>query len=157
MYLKNKTIQDSCVVFIFGNVLFWYSLSSHYNGPTVEWKMSPSLFPILISVFIVLLSISLFFDGIGQVKKAINQGSKESESAASKDLKIKPVLMTVLLSIAYFVLMRFITFIPATILYLGGMTLFLGERRYWLIALIAVICTMTIYVLFDLFLGVMLP
>ena len=153
MIFKNKNIQDSCVIFAFGIFLFWYSLSNHYNGPAVEWKMSPSLFPILISVFLVLLSFSLFFDGFKQIKNGVS----EDKSAAKEDFMIRPVLVTIVLSIAYFTLMRVIKFIPSTVLYLGGMILFLGEKRYWLIALIAVICTLSIYVLFDLALGVMLP
>ena len=153
MLVKNKNVQDSCIIFCFGIFLFLYSLSNHYNGPAVEWKMSPSLFPIMISVFLILLSVSLFFDGLKQIKKD-NSGDK---IAAAKDYKLRPVLVTIVLSIAYFFLMRVVTFIPSTILYLGGMTFFLGERRYWLIALIAVICTFSIYVLFGLALGVRLP
>jgi len=151
--LKNKNIQDSFIIFCFGVFLFWYSLSNHYNGPAVEWKMSPSLFPILISVFLILLSVSLFFDGLRQIKNE----TSENKSAAAPVFMLKPVLVTIALSIAYFYLMRFIKFIPSTMLYLAGMILFLGEKRYWLIALIAVICTFSIYVLFDLALGVMLP
>ena len=153
MILKNKNIQDSFIIFCFGVFLFWYSLSNHYNGPAVEWKMSPSLFPILISVFLILLSVSLFFDGLRQIKNK----TSENKSAAAPVFMLKPVLVTIALSIAYFYLMRFIKFIPSTMLYLAGMILFLGEKRYWLIALIAVICTFSIYVLFDLALGVMLP
>ena len=156
MFFKSKNIQDSCFIFVFGNILFWYSLLNHYNGPTVEWKMSPSLFPILISIFLILLSVSLFFDGLNQIKKE-KKNAADVTSATAKDLRIRPVMVTIVISIAYFILMRVITFIPSTILYLCGMIFFLGERRYWLIAIIAIISTLTIYALFDLALGVMLP
>ena len=156
MLLKNKNIQDSCVIFICGAGLLCYALYTHYNGPTVEWKMSPSLFPVIVSAFLMLLSVSLFFDGLYQIreeKKLASGGSGEDAQKA----RIRPVLVTIALSIAYFVVMPYITFIPSTILFLGGFIFFLGERRYWLIALVSVISTLTVYAIFGIALSVRLP
>jgi putative tricarboxylic transport membrane protein len=151
--LRNKNIQDSCVIFICGAGLLCYALFSHYNGPIVEWKMSPSLFPVIVSVFLMLLSVSLLFDGLYQIREA----KKSASGGAAQKAKIKPVLVTIALSIAYFVVMRYITFIPATILFLGAFIFFLGERRYWLIALIAVITALAVYAIFGIALSVRLP
>jgi hypothetical protein len=99
--------------------------------------------------------VSLFFDGINQVKE--EKKHAQGTNAVKSEVKVKQVLITIVLSIAYFYLMRIITFIPSTILYLGGMILFLGEKRYWLIASIAIISSLSIYGLFALAFGVMLP
>ena len=156
MLLKNKNIQDSCVIFLCGAGLLCYALYSHYNGPRVEWKMSPSLFPVIVSAFLMLLSVSLLFDGLYQIREEKKSASGGSGGAAQK-AKFKPVLVTIALSIAYFVVMRYITFIPATILFLGAFIFFLGERRYWLIAIIAVITALAVYAIFGIALSVRLP
>jgi putative tricarboxylic transport membrane protein len=154
VFLKNKNIQDSCAIFIFGVLLLWYSLSLHYNGPSVEWKMSPSLFPVLISIFLMLLSVSLLFDGLHQIR--MEKSLKNTEKTA-KGIRVKPVLVTIALSIAYFMLMPYLTFIPSSVLFLGVFIFLLGERRYWLLALVAVIGTLSIWAIFGIALGVMLP
>jgi putative tricarboxylic transport membrane protein len=154
VFLKNKNIQESFVIFICGALLLWYSLSLHYNGPTVLWKMSPSLFPVLVSVFLMLLSVSLFFDGLHQIKE---EKTSENTSETAKGIRVRPVLITIALSIAYFVLMPYITFIPCTILFLGIFIFTLGEGRYWMIALVAVISALAIWAIFGLALGVRLP
>jgi hypothetical protein len=152
MPLKNKHIQDSCFVFLCGAALLWYSLAEHYGGPAVEWKMSPSLFPSLVSVFLLLLSVSLLFEGLREIKCA-----KSGAAGDGGPVKTKLVLAAVALAVGYFVLMRLITFIPATILFLAGFIFMLGERRWRLIALIAVISSLAIYAIFSIALGVMLP
>lgn len=148
--LKNRNIQDSILFFLSGGALIRYSLVKHYGGPPVEWKMSPYLFPILVSVFLLLLSVSLFFDGLYQIRHG-------GEAGGAGPVKFRSVLITIALSAAYVVLMRWIGFIPATVIFLAVFIFFLGERRLWLIALVALIATLSIYVIFDTALGVMLP
>jgi hypothetical protein len=147
--LKNRNIQDSIAFFLSGGALIWYSLKKHYGGPSVEWKMSPYLFPILVSVFLMLLSVSLFFDGLYQLR--------HGEEKKTGPVKFRSVLITIGLSAAYVVLMGWIGFIPATIIFLAVFTFFLGERRLWLIALLALAAALSIYGIFGMALGVMLP
>jgi hypothetical protein len=155
MPLKNKNIQDSCFIFLFGAALLWYSLSEHYGGPRVEWKMSPFLFPLLVSVFLLLLSASLFFDGLRELKD--RKGGVPAAGKAGGPVKIGLVPVTIALAVGYFILMRLITFIPATILFLACFVFVLGERNWRLIAPIALIGSLAIYAIFGLALNVMLP
>ena len=155
MVFKNRNIQDSCFMCIAGAALLWYSLWEHYKGPGVEWKMSPSLFPLLVSFFLLLLSVSLLFDGLRQIKREREKPARGN--AAKPAVKAGPVLITIALSAAYYFLLRLITFIPSTILFLAALVYLLGERRYWLIALIAVTASLVVYAVFGLALGVMLP
>jgi hypothetical protein len=147
--LKNRNIQDSVFFFCSGAALIWYSLAKHYGGPPVAWKMSPYLFPILVSVFLLLLSVSLFFDGLYQIRHG---GEKKAGPVKSRS-----VLITIALSAAYIVLMGWISFIPATIIFLSVFIFFLGERRLWLIALAALVSALSLYGIFGMALGVMLP
>jgi hypothetical protein len=102
----------------------------------------------------MLLSVSLFFDGLHQIKE---EKASKNTSETEKGIRVRPVLITIALSIAYFILMPYVTFIPCTILFLGIFIFTLGERRYWMIALVAVISALTIWAIFGLALGVRLP
>lgn len=149
-YLSNKNIQDAFIFFILAIALIIYSLVNHYSTAKLEWKLSPYLFPVLIAVFIGALSISLLADG----KRQIRLNEKSDKKAA---IHWKGVLFTIGSSIAYYGIMRFLTFVPSTILFLVAMFLHLGERRIWLIALISVVCSLLIYIIFGVMLHVMLP
>lgn len=152
-YLKNKNVQDSIVVFLLGLALGIYSLVSFYTARVqTKWIMSPYLFPLLLSVLTILLSVSLFAEGRYEVAQA-----RSGEVKAKSPLKLKNVLVVVLMGIAYYVLISLIHFIPATIVFLAAMIWFLGERRWWLIAIIAVAMPFILYALFQLALGVRLP
>ncbi len=152
--LANHTIQESILFFVLSIALLAYAIYKHYTGLPVSWEMSPYLFPVLISVFLFLLSISLFADGRKQY--AAQRGSGEA-SAPKTPTDWKSTLFTVLAAIAYFLLMPVITFTPATILFLVAMFWFLRERRWWLVALLSVATAGLIYVLFGILLNVMLP
>jgi len=149
-YLRNSNIQDAVLFFMLAAALMVYSLINHYSTAKLEWKLSPYLFPVLIAVFIGALSFSLFSDGIRQIKS----GEKSRKKAA---IHWKDVLFTIGVSVAYFGTMRFLKFIPSTILFLVALFLHLGERRIWLIAIISVLFSVSIYIIFGVMLHVMLP
>lgn len=150
----NHTVQESVLFFIMAIALMAYALYKHYTGLPVSWEMSPYLFPVLIAIFLLLLSVSLFTDG----RKQVFTQSPEVEAKASKVVvDWKSTLFTVVASVVYFLLMPVITFIPATILFLLAMLWHLKERRWWLMAILSVATTGIIYVMFGVLLNVMLP
>lgn len=152
-YLQNGSIQDGIVVLILGIALAAYSLVMFYTTSVqTEWKMSPYLFPLLISVFTVLLSISLLADGKREVASVQPQADKTEGSG-----QLKKVFTIVAMAVVYYVLLSFAGFIPATVLFLIAMFLYLGERRYWLIGVLSVVTTGAIYALFGILLNVRLP
>ncbi|MBO6039952.1 MAG: tripartite tricarboxylate transporter TctB family protein [Oscillospiraceae bacterium] len=153
-YLKNKNVQESIVVFLLGLALGAYSLISFHTARVqTRWIMSPYLFPLLLSVFAVLLSVSLFGEGRFEVGEA-RRGAEQTKPAK---LKLKNVLVVVLMGVAYYVLISLIHFIPASMVFLAAMIWFLGERRWWMIALVAVLMPLVLYALFALGLSVRLP
>ncbi len=149
-YIYNRNIQDAILFFILAAALMIYSLVNNYSTANMEWKTSPYLFPVLIAVFIGALSYSLLADGIRQMKA----GEEDVKKTAAK---WNGVLFTIAASIIYYGIMRIVTFVPATILFLVAMLVYLGERRIWLVGLVSVISSLAIYVIFGMLLNVMLP
>ena len=149
-YLLNKNIQDAIVFFLLSIFIAAYALFNHYSSKKIEWKTSPYLFPILIAIFIALISLSLLNDGIKEIKSKVKSINKTP-------VQWKDVFFTIAVSIAYYRIMVFISFIPATILFLASMFVYLREGRIWLIALISFICSFSIYGIFAVLLNVMLP
>jgi len=152
--LRNGSFQESLLVGFCSIGLLIYSLYHHYfDRNTSEWKMSPYLFPTLISVFGFLLAISLLADALHELRGA-------QETDAKSDAKAKNlagVLVFVGASVLYDILLPVIHFIPATVLYLLGLFLYLGERKWWKLALLSVLTTLVVYALFGLGLHVRLP
>lgn len=149
-FLFNIKVQESIFFLIISIFMVIYSLKTHYSTVGLQWQISPYLFPLLIAIFIGLLSISLFIDGIRD-QKSSNKESKKTE------IRWKDVLYTIIVSIIYYIAMRLIGFIASTIIFLVSMFLYLGEKRIWLIALISIISTLSIYIIFGVLLHVMLP
>jgi len=149
-YISNKNIQDALAFFVLAVVLLAYSLVNHYSTKNLKWELSPYLFPLLISVFVAALSLSLAADGIRQIKS----GEEEKRKTTPQ---WRGVVFTITVSVIYYIMMKVITFIPATILFLVSMFYYLGERRIWLMALVSIPCALSIYVIFGVLLHVMLP
>ncbi|MBP1924742.1 divalent metal cation (Fe/Co/Zn/Cd) transporter [Sedimentibacter acidaminivorans] len=149
-FLTNKSCQESILFFILSIGLFIYSLTKHYGVVKLEWKMSPYLFPALISIFLFFLSILLFSDGLRQIKEGIS---------VENDVKVswKKLISAVIACMVYIIIMPIITFIPSTILFIGYMLYLLGERRKLFIIFLSILVSVIIYFLFSVLLNVMLP
>jgi hypothetical protein len=155
-YLKNKSVQDSIVALALGIALGVYSLYSYQSAVVrTDWIMSPYLFPLLLATFAVAIAFSLFMEGRFEVVTAREKEGKTDVSVARMD--IKKLLCVIGLGIAYVILINFITFIPASVLYLAAMIWLLGERRIWMVAAISVGMPLLLYVLFAVLLNVRLP
>ena len=135
-------------VFLFVVSVFGISMSfiSHKDF-NVEWKLSPYVFPLIISFFLLILSFSI-----------IKQGLKdESEKKEKSKIDIKSLLIFGLVCILYLLVFNFLGFVLSTIILLVLLMMLLGERRWWFILLVSVISSLIIYLLFAKYLYVMLP
>ena len=149
--LRIPTFQDSIFVGLCSAGLLIYSLYHHYfDKNTSEWKTSPFLFPTLIAVFGLLLTVSLVTDALRELRTG-----QEPEKQSGKNLV--GVLVLIGAAVAYYFLLPVLHFIPATILFLAGLFLYLGERKWWKIALLSVVTTVLVYGLFGVALHVRLP
>ena len=150
--LRNANCQESLFVGLCSVALMAYSLYHHqFDRNTTEWKTSPYLFPVLVSVFGLLLAVSLFADALHDVR------AQEQRGVAEGKKNLRGALVFIGASVLYYVLMPHIHFIPATVLYLAGLFVYLGERKWWKVALLSVITTGVVYALFGLGLNVRLP
>ena len=113
----------------------------------VEWKLSPYLFPLIISIFLFILSISILASSLKE-----NEKRKEKEKG-----DIKSLLIFGLICVLYLLVLNFLGFVLSSILLLISLMILLGERRWWFIALVSIISTVVIYLLFAKYLSVMLP
>ena len=147
-YLKNKTIQESAVFFIMGISLFFYGMVNHYSVE-ISWGMSPYLFPVLISAFLICLSIALFAEGI-------KKPSKENDKL-KRSLPMKRVLAVIALSLIYYAAIPFAGFVLSSVVFLAVLLVFLGEKRWYAVLSLSVITSFAVYFLFGKILGVMLP
>lgn len=135
-------------VFLFVVSVFGISMSfiSHKDF-NVEWKLSPYLFPLIISFFLFILSISIIMQGL----------KDESEKKEKGKIDIKSLLIFGLVCILYLLVFNFLGFVLSTIILLVLLMMLLGERRWWFILLVSVISSLIIYLLFAKYLSVMLP
>ena len=149
-YLKNSTIQESIFFMCIAAALISYALINHYEVE-LSWSMSPYLFPALIAVFLILLSVSLFFDGVQQMKEAVDDSKKADKAGVFK------ILTVTLLSVGYYIFLPVFTFVPSTIVFLLVLMIFLGERRWYVYIPVSVVTAFAIYIVFGRMLHVMLP
>lgn len=151
--LRSGDLHDSIFVGGASAILLSYSLYHHYfDRNTSVWSMSPFLFPVLISIFGLILSLSLW----ANARRATERGQDSGASARPRrDLRTAVVLTAI--SIVYCAVMPIVTFIPSTVIYLAVLFFFLGERKIWKIALLSSISTGAIYALFAVGLNVRLP
>ena len=147
--------QDAVFVIICAVSLLSYSLYHHATDKnTSEWKTSPFLFPVLISMFGILLAVSLVADAMRDMKTQTALAGAESTSGHTD---LKGVLVFIGVSIIYYFALPHLKFIISTLLYLLVLFLYLGERKWWKLLLLCGITTGAIYFLFGVALHVHLP
>jgi len=154
-YIKNKSVQDSIVVLLLGLALGIFSIYSFFHSPVkAAWIMSPYLFPMLISLFTVALAYCLFMEGKHQVDQEEASGKSESKD---EPIDLKKVFCIIGLSAAYDFLIPYLTFIPATALFLAALMWFMGERRLKVLVPLAILTPLALYAIFAMGLNVRLP
>ena len=142
----SSTFWEGVILFVVSVFGISMSFISHKDF-NVEWKLSPYLFPLIISFFLLILSISI-----------ITQGLKdESEKKEKSKIDIKSLLIFGLICILYLLVFNFLGFVLSTIILLVLLMMLLGERRWWFILLVSVISSLISYLLFAKYLSVMLP
>ncbi|MGN1190135.1 MAG: tripartite tricarboxylate transporter TctB family protein [Candidatus Ornithospirochaeta sp.] len=142
----SSTFWEGIVLFAVSILGIVMSFISHKDF-NVEWKLSPYLFPLIISIFLFILSISILASSLKE-----NEKRKEKEKG-----DIKSLLIFGLICVFYLLVLNFLGFVLSSILLLISLMILLGERRWWFIALVSIISTVVIYLLFAKYLSVMLP
>ena len=125
--------------------LFAYALNVRFASPSVSWALSPSLFPLTVSIVLCVLSISLLR------KAPIDRKEKRPP------LRKKAWALTLGAAVGYGVFMPVLGFATSTAVFLFGMFFCLGERRPLILILVPIAFAAITYILFAKTLYVMLP
>lgn len=150
--LAIHSFQEALLFLALSIWLIIYSYTKHYSGLKYDWKMSPYLFPILISIFLFALSISLFYQAVRDYRKSA--GTQSGEKAYFNTFNF---FATISLVIAYYFALKIIPFVVATAVLLVLMLILFKEKRWWMILLVSGLTTGLVYLLFGVGLHVNLP
>ncbi len=144
-FLRNNDLAEGSLFLIVSVLGIVFSIKSH-QAMDMEWKLSPYLFPLVISLILFALSISLLIEGRNKVY-----------SEKKDDTHWKAIFLYVAICFVYYLVISYIGFVVSTIIFLVVVFRLLGVKKWWLIALLSVVATLSIYILFARMLHVMLP
>ena len=167
--MKNKIhslIVEGIVFCGSGLVLLSYSLSSYAKGFNKSWAQSPYLFPLIVAIAMIGLSLWIVGEGVTSMKKAAaNPDDKKPEKAGKTEKRrcaiyyaalafIKIPYITIgILSFAY----TFSTFEVVTVVFLIAMMIFMGVRKIPVLVFVPIGTTLFLSLAFRTFLHVLLP
>lgn len=140
-------IIESIFLLLFGVFVVTYSLRIENSSGDIA--LSPGLFPSIIGYVIILLASILLF-------RTIKNTYCDTSVALTKRIVIKQIVL-IAICFLYITLMRYLKFIPATIIFLAGTTVLLGEKKWWKALALASLGSMSIYAAFQIGLKVYLP
>jgi uncharacterized membrane protein YidH (DUF202 family) len=166
----SKTIYEGIFFMIIGVSLIIYSLISFSQSFNQDWSQSPYAFPILVAIFICLLSISLLVDGFKKNKRP----KEENKENSYKKPNTKGVLVILIICAIYYVALAlvnmpmititilslaisFSTFEVSTIIFLFALLKYLKVRNNILLVIVPIITAILLSIAFRTLLHVLLP
>ena len=166
----NKTIYEGVFFMIIGVSLIIYSLISYSKSFNKDWSQSPYAFPILVAIFICMLSMSLLTEGLKQYKEP-GDNSKDKNVAKPN---VKGVIVILSLSAIYYIALAivnmpmitltilslsisFSTFEIATIIFLFALLYYLKVKKNVLLIFVPIFTTIFLSIAFRTLLHVLLP
>lgn len=166
----NSTTYEGIFLMIFGISLIIYSLISYSNSFNKDWSQSPYAFPMLVAIFICILSISLLVQGFNKSKQTEN--NKQANYITKPN--VRGVIIILAMSAIYYVALSLVkmpmftltiaslaisisTFEVATILFLFAMLFYLKVRKKLVLALVPIFTTILLSIAFRTLLNVLLP
>lgn len=166
----NRTIYEGIFFMFIAISLIIYSLISYSNSFNKDWSQSPYAFPILVAIFICVLSLSLLSQGFKQNK--LTDTNKVIGYAIKPN--IKGVIVIITMSAIYYVALSsvsmpmitltilslaisFSTFEVATIIFLFAMLFYLGVRKKLVLVFVPIFITIFLSIAFRTLLHVLLP
>ena len=175
--MKNKIhslIVEGIVFCGSGLVLLSYSLSSYAKGFNKSWAQSPYLFPLIVAIAMIGLSLWIVGEGVTAMKKEAAVPNDKKVSKAEKTEKRRWVVIALILCVLYYAALAFInvpyvtigilsfaytfsTFEVVTIVFLIAMMTFMGVRKIPVLVFVPIGTTLFLSLAFRTFLHVLLP
>ena len=109
--MKNKIhslIVEGIVFCGSGLVLLSYSLSSYAKGFNKSWAQSPYLFPLIVAIAMIGLSLWIVGEGVTAMKKAAANPDDKKPEKAGKTEKRRWVVIALILCAIYYAALAFI-------------------------------------------------
>ena len=109
--MKNKIhslIVEGIVFCGSGLVLLSYSLSSYAKGFNKSWVQSPYLFPLIVALAMIGLSLWIVGEGVTAMKKEAAVPNDKKVSKAEKTEKRRWVVIALILCVLYYAALAFI-------------------------------------------------
>lgn len=145
----NQDIYIGVVLFLFSIILFWLSL---------DIRGEASVFPIGLAILLAFLAVFIVIRGI-RIRKQ-NEGeafTPEDEEEVLRWGILESPLAVALLTLIYILLITFIGFFPATVLFFIAYLLYMGIKGVVKYILIISIFSTFVYIVFIVQLRVFLP
>ena len=139
------------ILLIFSLVLLFVLIPSQVKE-VKGFGVSPRVFPIILSMILLVLSLSLFWRG--HSNKATDKDTNEYEISA-KETKL--VLLTVLLIGAYIVMLEYLGYLITTVVVLGFLMYMYGQKNIKSIVITSLVIPLTIYYFFTKLMQIRLP
>lgn len=175
--MKNKIhslIVEGIVFCGSGLVLLSYSLSSYAKGFNKSWVQSPYLFPLIVALAMIGLSLWIVGEGVTAMKKEAAVPNDKKVSKAEKTEKRRWVVIALILCVLYYAALAFVnvpyvtigilsfaytfsTFEVVTIVFLIAMMTFMGVRKIPVLVFVPIGTTLFLSLAFRTFLHVLLP
>lgn len=143
--LKNNKVVEGLLIALASIFLIIESFKLHNNK---SWALSPALFPIIITISVLALSIILIIKGLRE--NTVNTGQSNKEG-------LKKLGLIIIISFAYLIILPKLHFLISSIIYLFSFLFILGERKWLLLITISIITPLLIQYLFGNLLDVFLP
>ncbi|MCI8453411.1 MAG: hypothetical protein HFE84_02165 [Lachnospiraceae bacterium] len=171
MKRKNHSLIVEGILFCgSGLALLSYSLTSYAKAFNKDWGQSPYLFPLLISLAILGLSVWIIGEGILAMKKEQAEEISKKGSARQTLWVVTALILCLFYygALAALKLPRitvgilgfsflFSTFEIVTVLFLAAMMVFMGVRKWAVLAFVPVGTTLFLSIAFRTLLHVLLP
>jgi uncharacterized membrane protein (DUF485 family) len=153
---KGEIIFSGVCVAFFGFMLF-ETLDLLEKGRAGE--MGSGLWPFLALSAATVLSLLLMIASVKKARAAAREGNSQptAEDIAEKKRQRITVALSIVCFLAYILLMPWIGFILATLLYVLAFALALGERRRWVLTLSPLLVTAVIMGVFAKFITIPFP
>ena len=135
---------------------FLYSISAlTLPAAAMGRPNEPKIFPLMLGILLVILGLVLIYQEIKEVKSIETSDSKHKINFGTSE---KQIALTILNGVIYSLLFNPIGYVISTILFLmAELLIFSGFKTWKKSLLVAVIFSVTAYLIFDVLLGIYLP
>ena len=137
------------------SILLWFLIPSQVMKSPMASGMGPEYFPYAMTITLGILSLILLIRSSLLWLKKLREG--ESLRPVVLFLNLRRFLFMLVNFFLYYLLMNVIGFELSTFLFLVIGALFLGARKWWQIALFALILDLSVTYSFRWVLGIVLP